>query len=258
MAIRNNMVRHKQDFAMIDPKKMFVGLKAFNKRLRDDCSGLAIVEFAVSLPFFLGLGVAGIETANYAATIMQVNQIALHVADNAARMGTNSLLSAKQVFEIDINDVFTGARHEGNGLVFDGFHPYTDPGTNQIVARGNARIMLFSLEPIASPNPTKKFKIGWQRCSGPGTHYAPIYGTKATSTSVNGMGPTGRQITAPDFGAVMFAEIHYRFKPLIVNGFSNLTERDIVATGAMVVRDSRDFSQIYPSTGVTASTCNFS
>jgi hypothetical protein len=251
------MAKHKREIVMTNYKNFADKIRSFGRDLRDECSGMAVVEFAVSLPFFLGLGVAGIETANYAATIMQVNQIALHVADNAARMGTDSLLTAKQISEIDINDVFTGARHEGNGLVFDGFHPYTDPGTNQVVARGNARMILSSLEPVANPNTTKKFKIRWQRCSGPGTHYTPVYGTVANSTSVNGMGPTGRQITAPDYGAVMFAEIHYHFKPLIVNGFSKLTEKEIVATGAMVVRDSRDLTTIYNAENVTKSLCNF-
>lgn len=240
---------------MINLAKKISRIKSFSERLRSDCSGLAIVEFAVSLPFFMGVSVAAIEVANYSATIMQVNQIALHVADNGARMGTNSLLTAKQISEIDINDVFTGARHEGRGLVLDGFHPYTDPGTNQVVARGNARIFLSSLEPVANPNTTDRYKIAWQRCSGPGTHYTPTYGTVANSSSVTGMGPTGRQIKAPDFGAVMFAEIHYHFEPLIANGFSKLTDRDIVATGAMVVRDSRDFSRIYNSENVTPSNC---
>ncbi len=240
---------------MINLQRNFKRITSFATKLRNDNSGLAVVEFAVSLPLFLGLAVAGIETANYGATVMQVNQIALHVADNGARMGTDNLLAGKRVAEIDINDVFTGARHEGRGLVLDGFHPYTDPGTGQTVARGNARIFLSSLEPVANPNPTNRFKIAWQRCSGPGTHYEATYGTVANSTSVTGMGPTGRQITAPDFGAVMFAEIHYRFTPLLELGFSNLTERDIIATGAMVVRDSRDFSQIYPSAGITASNC---
>jgi TadE-like protein len=251
------MDKPKRETAMIDVSSPLKKFRAFSARLRSDCSGLAVVEFAVSLPFFLAMCVASIETANYASTIMQVNQIALHVADNGARMGTDNLLAAKRISEIDINDVFTGARHEGNGLVFDGFHPYTDPGTNQVVARGNARIILSSLEPVANPNTTQKFKISWQRCSGPGTHYSPIYGTVANSTSVNGIGPTGRQIKAPDYGAVMFAEIHYHFSPLIVNGFSTFTDKEIVATGAMVVRDSRDLTTIYNSENVTKSLCNF-
>lgn len=144
---------------MINSQKKIEKLVSFATALRKDRSGLALVEFAISLPFFMGLAIAGVETANYATTTMQVNQIVVHVADNAARMGANSLLTAKRVSEIDINDVFTGARHEGRGLTIDGFHPYLDPGTNQIVARGNARIFLSSVEPVANPNPTNKFRI---------------------------------------------------------------------------------------------------
>lgn len=230
----------------------------FGKRLRDDNSGLALVEFAVSLPFFLTLALSGVEVANYAATTMQVNQIAVHIADNAARMGSNSLLTAKRVSEIDINDVFTGARHEGNGLVFDGFHPYTDPGTNQVVSRGNARMFLTSVEPFANPNPNNKYRLAWQKCSGPGTHYRPLYGTPGNSPSVNGIGPTGRQTIAPPNGATMFVEIHYHFEPMFDIGYSNLVAKEIVSTAAMVVRDSRDFTQIYNNEGVTPSNCNFS
>ena len=255
MATKPDMALPKRETVMTNLKQKFTRLALFGKQLRNDNSGLAMVEFAVSLPFFMVLTVGGLETANYAASIMQVNQIALHVADNGARMGADSLLSAKRVSEIDVNDVFTGARHEGRGLVLDGFHPFTDPGTNQVVARGNARIFLSSLEPVASPNTTNRFKIAWQRCSGPGTHYTPTYGTVANSANVTGMGPAGRQAKAPDYGAVMFAEIHYHFKPLLDLGFSSLTERDIVATSSMVVRDSRDFTRVYPSTGVTPSNC---
>jgi hypothetical protein len=243
---------------MTDIRKQMKNLQGFANELRHDSSGLALVEFAVSLPFFLALSLSGVELANYGATNMQVNQIAVHIADNAARMGSNSLLSAKRISEIEINDVFTGARHEGNGLTFDGFHPYTDPGTNQVVARGNARMFLTSVEPFANPNTNNKYRLTWQRCSGPGTHYRPLYGTPSNSASVDGIGPTGRQTIAPPNGATMFVEIHYHFEPMLDLGYSNLVPKDIVATAAMVVRDSRDFTQIYNSENVAPSTCNFS
>ncbi len=248
---------------MIKLNRSFPEARKLGRRLREDSSGLALVEFAVSLPFFLGIAITGVEVANYAAVTMQVNQIALHVADNASRMGANNLVGAKRVEEIDINDVFTGARHEGRGLLFDGFHPYTDPGTNQTLARGNARIFLSSVEPVANPNPTNKFKISWQRCSGPGTHYRPLYGTKANTQNSSGIGPVGQQVTAPPNSALMFAEVHYHFSPILDLGFSNLVERDIVATSAMIVRDNRDLvgpvggEGVYPTAGVTPSTCNF-
>ena len=60
---------------MIDTRKNIEKFRNFAAELRSDRSGLALVEFAISLPFFMGLAVAGLETANYAATTMQVNQI---------------------------------------------------------------------------------------------------------------------------------------------------------------------------------------
>jgi hypothetical protein len=226
------------------------------KRLRHENSGLAMVEFAVSLPFFMTLSIGGVEIANYGQTIMQVNQIALHAADNGSRMGASSGLAAKQVQEIDINDVFTGARHEGRGIVLEGFYPWTDPGTGKIVSRGNARIFLSSIEPVANPNPTNRYKMTWQRCSGPGTHFQPIYGKPTTATNVVGIGPTGRQTIAPPNGASMFAEVHYHYRPMLFSGFSDMTERDIMAIASMVVRDQRDLTQIYNSDGVTPSGCS--
>jgi Flp pilus assembly protein TadG len=225
------------------------------KRLRHENSGLAMVEFAVSLPFFMTLSIGGVEIANYGQTIMQVNQIALHAADNGSRMGANTTLAAKQIAEIDINDVFTGARHEGRGIVLEGFYLWTDPGTGKIVSRGNARIFLSSIEPVANPNPTNRFRMRWQRCSGPGVHFTQVFGTPATVTNVTGVGPAGRQTIAPPNGATMFAEVHYHYRPMLFSGFSDMTERDIMAIASMVVRDQRDFTQIYNNEGVTPSTC---
>lgn len=248
---------------MTDKPKLLATTRKFAGDLGRDRSGLALVEFAVSLPFFMGLAIGGIETANYAATTMQVNQIVVHVADNAARMGEDNLVGKRRVEEGNINDIFVGATHEGRGLDLDGFHPYTDPGTGQTVQRGNARIILSSVEPVNNPNNAKKFKIGWQRCTGPGTHFLPAYGKRSTHAAVNGIGPAGRQSTAPDYGGVMFAEMHYHFTPLLDIGFTKLVETDILASAAMIVRDSRDFTGptggdgVWPTAGQTASTCNF-
>jgi Flp pilus assembly protein TadG len=38
-------------------------------RLRSDCSGMALIEFAFSLPIFIGLGFYGVEVANLAVSI---------------------------------------------------------------------------------------------------------------------------------------------------------------------------------------------
>lgn len=229
---------------------------AVMKRLRNENSGMAMIEFAMSLPFFMTLSIGGVEVANFAQTIMQVNQIALHAADNGSRMGASSGLAAKQISEIDINDVFTGARHEGRGIVLEGFYPWTDPGTGKIVARGNARIFLSSIEPVANPNPTNQYKMAWQRCSGPGVHYVQKYGKPSTVTAAAGVGPTGRQTIAPPNGASMFAEVHYHYRPMLFSDFSEMAERDLMAIASMVVRDPRDFTQIYNTDGATVSGCS--
>jgi Flp pilus assembly protein TadG len=217
-------------------------MRKFFRSLRSDQSGLAVVEFAVSLPFFMGLTVAGIETANYANIVMQLNQITIHTADSAARMGEGNQLAVKQIREIHVNDVFAGTAREGETLLLSGRHAYTSPTDGTVALRGNAKIILSSLEPT---NPfsttTPRYRIRWQRCMGLASFYTSNYGTTATSTSITAMGPTGRQIVAPSDGAVMFVETQYWFKPIIVGGFARLTDHTISQTASMVVRDQRNY-----------------
>lgn len=212
------------------------------RTLRSDQSGLAVVEFAVSLPFFLSITVGGIEMANYANVIMKTNQMAIHVADSAARMGEGNQLAVKTIKEIHVNDVFEGTKREGQDLLINGQHAYRNPGTGAVSLRGNAKIWLSSVEQV---NPfvagTPRYRIRWQRCMGRATFMTPAYGTVANSTSVVGVGPTGRQIVPPTNGAIMFVELKYWFRPLIVSGFSKLTNKEITQVASMVVRDQRNY-----------------
>jgi TadE-like protein len=114
----------------------FNRLKQFARQLRDDNSGLALVEFAISLPFFMGLTVGGIEVANYASVVMQLNQIAIHTADNAARIGVQSALPEKRINELQINDLFEGTLSEGDRVALSGVHGYQDPVTGVRSIRG--------------------------------------------------------------------------------------------------------------------------
>jgi Flp pilus assembly pilin Flp len=232
------------------------------RRLKRDQSGLAMVEFAVSLPFFIGLVVGGVETANYASVIMQLNQITLHTADGAARIGSTSLTANKTISEAQIKDVFEGSLREGDRIAVGGSHSYTDPVTGVLSIRGNTRIILSSVEEVNPFNAsTPRYRIRWQRCTGTANFYTSNYGTKATATSITGIGPTGRQVTPPPGGIVMFVELQYYFKPLIVNGFSKLTDRTISQVASMVVRENRDTvgptgsDGIYNNEGVTPASC---
>jgi hypothetical protein len=232
------------------------------RRLKRNESGVAMVELAVSLPFFLGLVVGGVETANYASVIMQLNQITLHTADAAARIGTTTPSANKTISEAQINDVFEGSLREGKRINLGGNHDYTDPSSKVKSTRGNARIILSSVEEVADfKDSAPRYRIRWQRCAGSADFYESNYGTPSTATSVTEVGPVGRQASPPLGGVLMFVELQYYFKPMIVNGFSNLTDRTISQVASMVVRENRDTvgptgsDGIYNNEKVTVSTC---
>lgn len=211
------------------------------RSLRRSEAGVAMVELAYSLPIVVPLFVAGAELTNYAVARMRISQIALHVADNASRIGTDSLLSAPRISETQINDLFTGANLQAGGLDLD----------------GKGRVFLSSVEPIANPNTTNKFKIRWQRCFGDLSRPSS-YGTAGNSQYDGGVGPTGKKAIAPDDGGTMFVEVVYSYEPLIASGF--VPSLDIRETAAMTVRDDRDFdgndgTGIYNDEGAAQATC---
>lgn len=212
------------------------------RRLRTlgrDTGGAALIEFALTLPLLLTMGLTGAEITNYIITKMRISQIALHLADNAARIGSGSQLQAKSITETDINDLLTGAQLQSGELDLN----------------ANGRIIISSLEPVANPNTTGKYKIGWQRCKGAKTTHGSTYGTYNQSSGLNmsGMGPSGRQSNAPDGGSTMFVEVYYEYTPLIKTSLSPDTTMTEIAS--MMVRDRRDLSAIYNVENATRSTC---
>lgn len=201
-------------------------------RLRDDTSGLALLEFAFILPIFLTLALTGAEFTNYITTKMRISQLALHLADNAARMGTGSQLSAKTISETDINDLFTGAQLQ----------------SGELDLRTNGRVILTDLE--EDPNNAGKFKIGWRRCYGLKTSYTRLYPDSpsvSATTNLPGIGPSGRRVTALSGNATMFVEVFYTYVPL-VGGGSLAPTSTFTEVASMAVRDRRDLTQIYSTT----------
>ncbi|WP_066209092.1 TadE/TadG family type IV pilus assembly protein [Blastomonas sp. CCH10-E1] len=134
--------------AAADARPGFIArTRSLARRLKRDRSGLALIEFAFSLPIFIGLGFYGVEVSNLAITQMKMSQIALNMADNASRIGTlNATLGAKVISEEQINDVFQAAAIQAGaaGIYQDG------------------RTVLSSLELNADGGQT----IMWQRCKG--------------------------------------------------------------------------------------------
>lgn len=211
-------------------------LENLARRLVRDRSGLALVEFAFTVPILLALTLTGAEYTNYITTRMRVSQIALQIADNAARIGEGSPLQAKRISETDINDLLVGA-----GL---------QSGEMDVYGRG--RVILSSLEPVATPNTTSRYRIAWQRCRGDGDHES-TYGDQG-DTNLVGMGPTGQQVTAPDDGATMFVEVYYEYRPLVSQRL--VPTSTMVETASMMVRDRRDRTQVYNTEAAAVSRCS--
>jgi len=210
------------------------------KGLIADTGGLALIEFALGLPLVLMMGGYGIELSNLALANLRVSQYALELADNASRVGVDSGLSTVQLREADINDVLQGVRLEGKPLALT----------------THGRVILSSLEGQADGTQL----LHWQRCIGAmsGADYDSHYGTPGSGSGgkvVNGMGTPGDLVTAPVSSGVMFVEVNYQYQPLFGSMFSS--KRIIRYTASFIVRDRRDFSQVYnPSPAATPSSCS--
>lgn len=193
------------------------------RRLLRSKSGVAMTEFALGAPFLLTAGLWGTEEANYALVNMKVGQLAVHLADNASRIGDTSTLQNRKIYEADINDVIIGAQIQGGpGL---GFYD-------------NGRVIISSLEAPANGNDQY---IHWQRCRG-AKRVVSTFGEEG-DVLPGGMGPAGQEVSAEPGDAVIFVEVSYTYQPLISQRF--LGSLDIHTVASFTVRDDRDLSQIY-------------
>ena len=131
--------------------------------------------------------------------------------------------------------------------------------TVQVIGNDDSIIVMAELRTVigleVDPAHSGKYKIMWQRCSGAKTTHASTYGTyNATSGSnMTGMGPAGRQAIAPTTGATMFVEVYYEYQPLVKTSLSPTTNFTEIAS--MMVRDTRDLTQVYNTEHATLSSC---
>jgi len=204
------------------------------RRLARDRSAVAMVEFAFTAPIVLALGMLGTETAFFVITHMQVSQIAMQVADNTSRVGEQDVLTARRVFERDVNESFVGAEKLGQGI--------------DLFEQG--RVIVSSLQRNADDGQ----EIRWQRCRGAKVHNSSfgVEGDGATGTGFDGMGKTGRKITASAGTAVMFVEVAYDYDSL--TPFQIFDGRTITYTAAFNVRDARDLTRLHE--GGPPAACN--
>ncbi|MCB2074103.1 MAG: pilus assembly protein [Novosphingobium sp.] len=204
----------------------------FLERLARCNDGVALVEFAYSLPLFLVLLFGGLEIANLAMTHLRINQIAINVADNAGRVRTG-------IDESNIYEVFAGADFIGRSIGF----------------AENGRVVLSSLEPNGKSDSSAGQMINWQRCHG-ALQVAPRYGVQGTGRNnaslASGMGGRTR-ITAADGTAVMFVEVTFRYRPVIFSAFWR-DAHDIRYESAFNVRE-RTNQVISNAQGLAVNSC---
>jgi hypothetical protein len=165
-------------------------------RLRGCESGLAFVEFALSLPVLATLVMVGLETANLAMAHLRISNIAMLASDNASRVRDS-------IDEADVIELLTGAKMTGDTISF----------------RQHGRIILSSIEPnTAGANGTSTGQwIRWQRCDGAKvvTSSYGAQGTGQSSATLQAVGPAGSQIAATAGTAIMLVEVVYDYQPLV-------------------------------------------
>lgn len=189
-------------------------VRRFASALRGCTSGMALTEFAVSLPVLLTLGLVGLETANLAMAHLRVSSIAVMTADNAARV-------RDRIDEADVIELMTGGKMSGTSLQF----------------AQNGRIVLSSIEVNAAGNGQW---IRWQRCDG-ARNFSSQYGTEGrgqTDATLQAVGPVGNRIAAQPNTAVMLVEVSYAYQPIVPNSF--LEGREIRYESAFNVRQRVD------------------
>lgn len=203
-------------------------------RLAGNEKGLALVEFAMSLPVLLGLGLIGLETANLALAHLQVSNIAMLTADSAARVRDS-------IDESDVSQIFTGVKTAGAPLNFTTY----------------GRVILSSIEPntAGTGGATTGQWIRWQRCIGL-KNVVSSYGTEGkgqNDATLQGMGPAGNQIAAAAGTAVMVVEVNYTYQPLVSNRFFGA--KTITYLSAFNVRQRTD-QTLHNINNIATQTCD--
>jgi len=217
-------------------------LRQMAARLRRSTRGVAMVEFALCLPFVVLTTMTAAELTNYTTTKMRVSQLALQIADNASRVGAGTVQSTRTVSELQLNDLLTGANIQSGRLNLF----------------GNGRVIISSLQPGAAAN---TYVVKWQRCKGAKSFTSAYPAAGTTERSTTSATANLFKVTPPPGGAVIFVEINYTYQPLIGNNFLPLTgSRDIKEIAAMTVRDNRDYTGgtngIYNSENAPIARCN--
>ncbi|APG63705.1 hypothetical protein LPB140_07960 [Sphingorhabdus lutea] len=207
--------------------------KNYISDIAKDESGLAFVEFAVSLPVFLGLGMYGSETSYLALTNLKLSQSALNLADNGSRLGqTDNGVATPVIKESDVLEILYGTKLQS--------------GKNDFMENG--RFIIASLEVKTVSNGSGGTKeqqfVGWRRCKGKKvavTKYNDdVDGNGVTDSGFNGMGDPANPIQAVSGSAVIFVEAEFDYQPLFGDLFHK--NKKLRQEASFNIRDDRNLS----------------
>ena len=169
------------------------------RRLFGATAGVAMTEFALVMPLLCLAALGGLELTHLTLAYLRVNDIAMKVADNAARIRIS-------IDESDVNQIMTGAKEMGKGIDFG----------------ANGRVVLSSIEPVmnaGSPPAVVNQYLRWQRCYGANASNSSlgVQGDGATGVAqAGGYGsPGSAKIAASAGNSTMLAEVFYTYQPLV-------------------------------------------
>ena len=175
-------------------------LRALLRALRDDRRGVAFVEFALVLPLFIGVTVAGVEIANLMLVNMRVQRLATQMANIVAQRGA----SQRPLSEDQVYDVLAAM----------------DVAAAPLDIRRDGRVVLSAVlgEDTNSDNIVDVSRIKWQRFDGGLTSAVPQIGCWSTSTTATLT--NNRQLTRGE--SYFHAQVTVRYRPVFVNVMSYL------------------------------------
>lgn len=181
-------------------------LLATLRALRRDTRGVAFVEFALILPLFIGVTVAGVEIANLMLVNMRVQRLATQMANIVAQRGA----SQRPLSEDQVYDVLAAM----------------DVAAAPLDVRRDGRVVLSAVlgEDTNNDNVADVSRIKWQRFDGGLLSAAPQVGCWSTSTTATL--PRNRQLSKGE--AYFHAQVTMRYRPIFVNVMSYLKVPDTI------------------------------
>ncbi|MEO0591371.1 MAG: hypothetical protein AAFZ11_12555 [Pseudomonadota bacterium] len=192
--------------AVVPPKWLSIlklGPFAFLRQLARDTGAIAMIEFAYTLPVFVGFGLVGIECTNLVLAHQKAERIASTLADQVA----GNMIPPN---EAQIGDMFEAANQIAAPFEFDG--------------EGNA-IITAVLGAYDVAEDEVQNKIAWQRCSAQGRITSGIGREWAGSDNI----AEGPQVDLPNDieldqnEMVIVTEVYFPYRPIVsqalVDGF---------------------------------------